>query len=168
MAGPRSPVSATRCQGLRTIAGFTNKSAATALRPAGVAAGPCPIPGHLVRQLDLEEEWEGQFVALQHDLANRASFDRVAPQTLRPEALILPGDRDPADVVLRRTAALLADLSAPGDRRAKPTPARPERVGRPSKGGRQDPSGRRRRGPLRALRRGLPAAPADRLAQSAA
>ena len=47
-------------------------------------------------------------------MANRAWFDQVAPQTLRPEALILPGDRDPADVVLRRTAALLADIKTRG------------------------------------------------------
>ena len=58
----------------------------------------------------LEQEWENQFAALQHDLANRAHFTRVARETLRPEALILDQDRDPADVVLRRTAALLADL----------------------------------------------------------
>ena len=49
-----------------------------------------------------------------NDLANRAWFDQVAPQTLRPEALILPGDRDPADVVLRRTASLLADIKTRG------------------------------------------------------
>ena len=38
----------------------------------------------------------------------------MAPQTLRSEALIQPGDRDPADVVLRRTAALLADVQRLG------------------------------------------------------
>ena len=43
-------------------------------------------------------------------LANRAQFDKVAGETLRPESLVLPGDRDPADLVLRRTAALLADV----------------------------------------------------------
>jgi hypothetical protein len=60
--------------------------------------------------VSLETEWEEQFAALADDLANRAWFDHVARQTLRPEALILPGDRDPLDVVLRRTAALLADV----------------------------------------------------------
>ena len=34
----------------------------------------------------------------------------MAAETLRPEALIRDQDRDPADIVLRRTAALLADL----------------------------------------------------------
>ncbi len=64
--------------------------------------------------VSLESEWEEQFAALTNDLANRAWFDQVAPQTLRPDALILPGDRDPADVVLRRTAALLADVKTRG------------------------------------------------------
>ena len=64
--------------------------------------------------VSLESEWEEQFAALGNDLANRAWFDQIAPQTLRPEALILPGDRDPVDVVLRRTAALLADMKTRG------------------------------------------------------
>ena len=51
---------------------------------------------------------------MSNDIANRAWFNQVAPQTLRPEALILPGDRDPTDVVLRRTAALLADVKGRG------------------------------------------------------
>ena len=55
-------------------------------------------------------ELEVQFEVLKHDLANRAHFAKVAKEACRPEALILEGDRDPADVVLRRTAALLADL----------------------------------------------------------
>ena len=56
------------------------------------------------------DESDVQFAVLEHDLGNRAHFDKVAPETFRPEALIRPSDRDPADVVLRRTAALLADL----------------------------------------------------------
>jgi hypothetical protein len=56
-------------------------------------------------------ELETQYAALQHDLGNRAHFAKVAGEVLRPEALILESDRDPADVVLRRTAALLADLN---------------------------------------------------------
>lgn len=55
-------------------------------------------------------EVEIQFAALKHDLRNKAMFDRVAAETLRPEALIQPSDRDPVDIALRRTAALLADL----------------------------------------------------------
>ena len=56
------------------------------------------------------KEPEVQFAALKQDLANRARFERVAPETFRAEALIRPTDRDPVDVVLRRTAALAADL----------------------------------------------------------
>ena len=55
-------------------------------------------------------ELESQYEALLHDLGNRTHFARVAHETLRPEALILASDRDPLDVVLRRTAALVADL----------------------------------------------------------
>ena len=58
----------------------------------------------------LETEWAQQYAALQHDLASRPAFAKVAGETFRPEALLLESDRDPADIVLRRTAALLADL----------------------------------------------------------
>ena len=58
----------------------------------------------------LAAEWRSQFDALARDIANRKHFDKVAHETYRPESLILPSDRDPADVVLRRTVALLADL----------------------------------------------------------
>jgi hypothetical protein len=55
-------------------------------------------------------ELEVQFQALKHDLAKRAHFARVGKEAYRTESLILETDRDPLDVVLRRTAALLADL----------------------------------------------------------
>jgi hypothetical protein len=55
-------------------------------------------------------ELEIQFEALKHDLSNRAHFAKIAKEAYRPEALILDADRDPLDVVLRRAAALLADL----------------------------------------------------------
>lgn len=56
------------------------------------------------------EEWQSQYASLQYDLGNPAHFQKVAGETFRKESLILETDRDPADVVLRRTAALLADL----------------------------------------------------------
>jgi len=59
---------------------------------------------------DLEKEWETQFESLQHDLGARQQFARLAAETHRPESLIQESDRDAADIVLRRTAALLADL----------------------------------------------------------
>jgi hypothetical protein len=72
--------------------------------PAGAAAAAGPVAP------DLEKEWKSQFETLRHDIGSRGHFDQVASQTLRPEALVLASDRDPADVVLRRTAALLGDL----------------------------------------------------------
>ncbi|MBM3890958.1 MAG: hypothetical protein FJ388_17745, partial [Verrucomicrobia bacterium] len=63
-------------------------------------------------RVGLEQDWEEQFASLQRDLGNRAHFDAVAPETFRQESLVLPGDRDPADIVLRRTAALLAARNA--------------------------------------------------------
>ncbi len=65
------------------------------------------VPG---RQAPPATELERQYVALLHDLRNRAQSARVAAQTFRQDALILSTDRDPLDVVLRRTAALLDDL----------------------------------------------------------
>ncbi len=51
-----------------------------------------------------------QYVMLLHDLGRRARFDQLADQAYDREALILESDRDPLDVVLRRTSALLADV----------------------------------------------------------
>jgi hypothetical protein len=67
-------------------------------------------------------EEDRQYAMLADDLAHREHFRQVAGQTFRREALILDTDRDPLDVVLRRTEALLADLcGVPGaaDLRAK-------------------------------------------------
>jgi len=57
-----------------------------------------------------EGEEDRQFAILSYDLQQRARFRQFAPETLREEALILDGDRDPLDVILRRTEALLADI----------------------------------------------------------
>ena len=55
-------------------------------------------------------ETEIQHVVLQYDLRNRTHFARVSPEAYHPQAVILETDRDPLDIVLRRSAALLADL----------------------------------------------------------
>ena len=57
-----------------------------------------------------ETELGDQYKSLLHDLAERQQINARASETLRPEALIAANDRDPADIVLRRTGALLADL----------------------------------------------------------
>ena len=56
------------------------------------------------------DELQIQFMSLQRDIQDRGHFDRVGAQAYHPQANILNSDRDPVDVVLRRTAALLADL----------------------------------------------------------
>jgi cytochrome c553 len=63
----------------------------------------------------MEQEVRRQFDALRADLANRAQFAKVAGETFHRAALIHDSDRDAADVVLRRTAALLADLTPRAD-----------------------------------------------------
>ncbi|MDY0170684.1 MAG: NPCBM/NEW2 domain-containing protein [Thermoguttaceae bacterium] len=68
------------------------------------------LPDHPMRI----DELRRQFLALEHDLSRREYFAGVAHQAFRPEALILDSDRDPADVVLRRTAALLENLKKIG------------------------------------------------------
>ena len=70
----------------------------------GAAASAAPV------ELDLDAETKVQFDELIRQIGNRKWFARVASQASREAALILPADRDPADVVLRRTAALLARL----------------------------------------------------------
>lgn len=55
-------------------------------------------------------EADRQFEVLTHDLATRAVIAAKAPQTLRSDALIIESDRDPLDIVLRRSAALLGAL----------------------------------------------------------
>jgi hypothetical protein len=55
-------------------------------------------------------ECEDQFDVLQHDLRKVTRFTQYAPQTFRKEALVLPDDRDPVDIVLRRIAALAEHL----------------------------------------------------------
>jgi hypothetical protein len=78
------------------------------------------------------DETEAQFAALAYDLRNTAHFDRVAAETFRRQALIRPSDRDPVDVVLRRSAALLADLKR---MQPAPGPTGPDKTGTGSEPG---------------------------------
>lgn len=63
--------------------------------------GPAPVT---------ELEW--QYSALLRDLRRRDHIGSFSNQTFRTAALIQPSDRDPADIVARRTAALFADLKS--------------------------------------------------------
>jgi hypothetical protein len=58
----------------------------------------------------MEDELQIQYAALQSDITNRVCIAGRKNEVLRQEALIQESDRDPADIVLRRTSALLADL----------------------------------------------------------
>ena len=69
--------------------------------------GPAP-PGN---RYPVGEE-DRQYAILADDLGHREAFRRVAAQTLRPEASIVDSDRDPLDILLRRTEALLATSAA--------------------------------------------------------
>jgi hypothetical protein len=68
--------------------------------------------GRYVQELtvdDLMDEMTARYVSLQRQIANPLP-DHVNEQAFRVEATILPEDRDPIDVVLRRTHALLQKL----------------------------------------------------------
>ena len=77
-------------------------------KPRAPSAAPAPEP----RKPDLAAEAKRQYDDLAGQLKNRKWFASVASQTFREDALILPADRDPLDVVLRRSGALLKHLSA--------------------------------------------------------
>ena len=77
---------------------------------AGVALVHAAPAGSDKTQAATQAELDRQYDALKHDLANRRTLAKLAAETLRPESLIQAGDRDPLDIVLRRSAALAADL----------------------------------------------------------
>ena len=52
-----------------------------------------------------------EYGLLQRDIANRGWFDKISPQALAKEALVLSSDRDPLDIVLRRTEALAGHVA---------------------------------------------------------
>ena len=61
---------------------------------------------------NINPEHLDEYLRLVRDIKQKARFDRIADETLMPESLILATDRDPVDVVYRRTVALLKDLDA--------------------------------------------------------
>ena len=70
-------------------------------------------------------ETDRRFATLSRDIKSRATINKFASETFRKESMILDTDRDPLDVVLRRSEALLADIArlalepGPCRRRAK-------------------------------------------------
>ncbi|NOZ23925.1 MAG: hypothetical protein GXP25_22850 [Planctomycetes bacterium] len=67
--------------------------------------------------LDMKTEWQEQLTNLYAELQRREWYQKPAiqRQALRRAALILDSDRDPTDVVLRRTRALLDELKRRAD-----------------------------------------------------
>ena len=60
--------------------------------------------------IEYEREAGVQFDTLAADLKNAARFDRFRDETLHPASLIEASDRDPLDILLRRTGVLLDDI----------------------------------------------------------
>jgi hypothetical protein len=88
---------------------------------AGPAAAPTvtPVvapPAVQSAVADLAAEWKARYGELQRIIAARGT-QRGAEEVHRIESMILPEDRDPLDVELRRTAALLVDVKRLGPTR---------------------------------------------------
>jgi len=97
------------CSGLRPICqGVQFRAERAPARAVRRGRGRQPAPAIPVGKLLTEADW--QHYTLTHDLRNRRRFEQYLPQTVNKAASILPDDRDPTDIILRRTAALLADL----------------------------------------------------------
>ena len=61
------------------------------------------------------DEIRSQFETLELDLRNLAHFERFRDETFHPASLVTKDDRDPLDIVMRRTRALLDDLRVSPD-----------------------------------------------------
>ncbi|MDR1925470.1 MAG: discoidin domain-containing protein [Planctomycetaceae bacterium] len=60
----------------------------------------------------VDAECFDEFIRLTKEVKEKSRFDKIASETFLADSLILAGDRDPVDVVLRRVSALWADLRA--------------------------------------------------------
>jgi len=67
-----------------------------------------PAPGAAYPSDEADRQW----AVLLYDLKQTGRFAAFAPEAYRTEALVGATDRDPLDILLRRTSALLADLRA--------------------------------------------------------
>lgn len=59
---------------------------------------------------DLAGRWDREFDIVKSEISGRSRLASLAPQTYRQDSLIQKTDRDPADVILRRTEALVAHI----------------------------------------------------------
>ncbi|MEA3368210.1 MAG: hypothetical protein U9R68_08870, partial [Planctomycetota bacterium] len=101
-----SAVLARKITGLRTVAARPGEGPPM---PADLAAEHAAQREAWTRP-ELADEARRRWLELARQLGDRKWFKQVAGQAYHPAALIQEGDRDPADVLLRRTAALLARL----------------------------------------------------------
>ena len=63
-----------------------------------------------------EKEAQKQFSYIQEQIENHLDwYNKISEQTFNKQALILPSDRDPLDVTIRRCEALIADLKESTD-----------------------------------------------------
>ena len=58
----------------------------------------------------IHDDWTDQYLILVRELNNKPFYQSIAAQAYDSQALILPEDRDPADIVFRRTNALVGLL----------------------------------------------------------
>ena len=87
---------------------FRGLARAAAWAAAAVSILVSPLPA----EMSVEQAWNAEHSELQGQIkrrtrARKAWRDRLRAEALDPQALILPDDTDPLDVVLRRTAALV-------------------------------------------------------------
>ncbi len=72
------------------------------------------LPLGAVQQILVEREVRRDYLRTAALIGNRPHWQRVAPTAFRREAVVWDTDRDPLDVVLRSTRALLVDLQRSG------------------------------------------------------
>ena len=61
-------------------------------------------------KMDVDAELKSQFTRLEKDMKNKQIFNRTTSTALRKDSTILASDRDPVDIVARRTRALLDNI----------------------------------------------------------
>lgn len=79
-----------------------------------------PPPGVAYPDGEADRQW----AFLSYDLTQKPRFAKFAPEAYCAEALVTDADRDPLDILLRRTAALAADLQTLAGCRALTVPQR--------------------------------------------
>ena len=77
-----------------------------------LAVGLCPLGLTAAPSGEVIRDWMDQYARIEQQLAGGIRKQPAAAEMLEPNALLLGTDRDPLDVAVRRTRALLAHLKA--------------------------------------------------------